>query len=355
VGCTIAAAHTDSPSLKLKPQPSYGSAGMQMLAVEPYGGPLLNSWLNRDLGIAGRVIYRRGAEPLTSALVRIDDSPVTIPQLAIHLDRQVNESGLLLNKQNHLVPLASLNEGLSAPYLEELLKRYLSFDKLLAHDLFLFPLEPARHIGRDGEMLASYRLDNLSSVFAAASALAAIEQPARHQMPLAVFWDHEEVGSASAYGAQSPFLLHLLERISLALGLQRADFLQLLQQSFCLSIDMAHALHPNYLDRHDPLHQPRLNGGIVLKSNAQQRYATEAELAARIVDRCNQLAIPLQYFVSRNDMPCGSTIGPINGATTGIPTVDLGIPQLSMHSARELIGTSDQLQLELLLRSLFTG
>lgn len=342
----ILGTHTDSPALKLKPQPEYMQDNMIMFGVEVYGGPLLNSWLNRDLGLAGRIFHADKNGILQESLVQIIDSPLVIPQLAIHLDRQIHDKGLLLNKENHLAAIASLKaENDTNEYLEDLLRQQVSFEKLLGHDLFLYPLEFPQYIGSDQQMLAGYRLDNLCSVHAALKAMTSSQRKRENELKLAVFWDNEETGSQSAQGAESPFLPHLLERILLGLQLQREDYLQLLSQSYCISIDLAHAMHPNYSDKHEKHHRPLLNKGITLKFNAQQRYATDGATAARIVNLCEKFELPLQKFVMRNDMPCGSTIGPITSTLTGIQTVDIGIPQLSMHSCRELIGCQDHVDM----------
>jgi len=349
---SIVGSHTDSPALKLKPHAEFRKGNMAMVGVEIYGGPLLNSWLNRDLGIAGKVVYSIEGEILES-LVNIVDSPLMIPQLAIHLDRNINEQGLLLNKQQHLSAIASTgikNENIS--YLEPLLERHLPpHGALLAHDLFLYPLEKASFIGYEGEMIAGYRIDNLCSAYGSMTALIEENAPLEDKIKLCISWDHEEIGSTSAEGAASSFLPNLLERIMLAVGKGRDDYLRLLASSICLSVDSGHALNPNYIDRHEPYHQPLLNEGVVLKINALKRYATDARTGGLVAELCRRENLPLQRFVVRTDMPCGSTIGPITAALTGIPTVDIGMPQLSMHSCREICGTKDYLSLQRLIKS----
>lgn len=355
--CCLVAAHTDSPSFKLKPNFEYSKGNMTMLGVELYGSPLLSSWLNRDLGIAGRITYLDKRGLLQESLVRIEDAPMVIPQLAIHLDRTANDTGLVLNKQEHLSALAAVNYQAAGSYLEQLLlDRCPSAKQLLVHDLFLYPLEGPRFVGPNQQLLSGYRLDNLCSVFAGLEALLSLpENPSSDNLAMAVFWDNEEIGSVSAQGAASPFLPHLLERISLSMGGTREDYLCLLCNALCISVDVAHAWHPNYPDKHDARHQPQLNGGIVLKFNAQQRYASDSRSASRVAAACHKLKLPLQNFASRNDIPSGSTIGPITAALTGMPTVDIGIPQLSMHSSRELIGCQDQQQMTQLLKELLEG
>lgn len=350
----VVASHTDSPCLKLKPKGEFRKSNMLLLDVEVYGAPLLTSWLNRDLGIAGRVTFQKKSKDILEALVNIHTHPLTIPQLAIHLDRKVNEEGLTLNKQEHLAALAALiDEEDDTPYLETLLKKSVPFQQLLAMDLFLYPLEKARFLGQDKKMIASWRLDSLGSVHAGITAFLKQKAISSTQMPIFVVWNHEEIGSSTASGAGSPFFSDTLERICLSLGVNREGFLRLLSQSLCLSVDLSHALHPNYPQKHDPRHQPLLSRGITLKTNAQMRYATEARSAAFILALAEKLRLPIQHFVSRSDIPSGSTIGPIHATLTGMPTVDLGYAQLSMHSIRELAASQDHLDLCLLLQHAF--
>lgn len=338
----IIGSHTDSPSFKLKPNAEFVKEEMLMLGVEVYGSPLLSSWLNRDLGIAGKVYYLDKKGNKKDVLVCLDQYPVTIPQLAIHLDRNVND-GLTLNKQEHLSALASVNPA--APRIQDLLKKELHAETLLASELFLYPLEKAALMGFEKDLIASYRLDNLESVHASLEALVSQQDIPQDTIRMAIFWDHEEVGSGSPQGAESTFLSHLLERI---VGNREAYF-QLLANSFCVSVDLAHALNPNYVDKHEPRHRPLLSKGIVIKSNAQQRYASNAHSIAVIVELCLKNNIPYQHFVARNDMPCGTTIGPITASKTGIATVDIGCPQLSMHSCREVVASEDHVSMIKLL------
>lgn len=362
----LVGAHTDSPCFKLKPQPCYQQNNMIMLAAEPYGSPLLNSWLNRDLGIAGRVVYSDQDGAVHETLVCLSDDAVVIPQLAIHLDRKINEQGLQLNKQEHLTAIAGLcsDADSAVQYLERRLCQILPMHKLLASDLFLYPLEAVRRVGRGGELLSGPRLDNLMGTHAAFLAIleAAAEgaegkgvdasmAPAMPMaMPMAVFWNHEEIGSGSASGAASPFFTTVLERICLHYKLGREAFLKVIAKSLCISVDLSHALHPSYQDRHDPRHTLLMGNGIVLKSSAQQRYAGSAPSVGHIVQLCSRLDIALQLLAPRNDLPSGSTIGPIHAAVSGMPTVDIGLAELSMHSCRELAACSDHLALCKLLK-----
>lgn len=350
IAAKLAGAHTDSPGFKLKPQAEYVKENMVMLGVEVYGSPLLSSWLNRDLGIAGRVVFKEKGK-IHEKLVDIKEHPVVIPQLAIHLDRGVNENGLILNKQDHLAALAGLDH--KKKYLESVLKEKFRYQTLLAHDLFLYPLERARFVGLNQEFIASYRIDNLGSVYAILQALLKNTKPDKDHLKLAIFWDNEEIGSETSQGAASPFVPHLMERICLSLGLGREEYMCLINQSLCLSVDQTHALHPNYPDKHEPRHMILMDKGIVIKSNAQNRYATNARSAALVADLCDRLKLPYQEFVSRNDISSGTTIGPIHSHLTGMPTVDIGYPQLSMHSCRELACIQDHVTMCTLLHEFF--
>ncbi|HSW86887.1 MAG TPA: M18 family aminopeptidase [Rhabdochlamydiaceae bacterium] len=335
----ILASHTDSPSLKIKPRPEIRIENMLALGVEVYGHPLLTSWLNRDLGIAGRIVVTDASGNIEEKLVVIDDSPLIIPQLAIHFDREVNEKGLTLNKQEHLCPLLGLDENQHS--IEDLLKRHVSFHSLLSSDLFLFPLERSRFLGLENELIASYRIDNLASAHACLTALACAHRPQKNTIQMAVFWDHEEVGSKSLEGAESPFFSEILKRIFHGLKLDKEDLFIFKRQSLCLSVDMAHAVHPNHLKALDPNHGPKLGKGPVIKYNAAQRYASNAFSAAQVIRLCQKLNLNVQSFVNRSDIPSGSTVGPLFAHHDGIATVDIGCPQLSMHSIREVMACQD--------------
>jgi aspartyl aminopeptidase len=348
----IVAAHTDSPCLRLKPHPLPNTQGYRQWGVEVYGGILNNSWLDRDLGIAGRVFAPEAKSP---TLVRFESHPVRIPQLAIHLDRTVNESGLILNPQRHLAPV--MGQGAEAS-LEALLERAAGapFNNL-TFELCLYDVQAAAYGGLNDEFIYSGRLDNLAMSHAALSAFVAgsTSTAPANAVQVMVLFDHEEVGSVSAHGAKSNFLASVLERTALSLGLDREAWLRLLPQSFLLSADMAHALHPNYPERHDGEHFPLLNRGPVLKANANQRYATDAATAARFHDAARRAGVPVQNFINRADLACGSTVGPGLSADLGIPTVDAGNAMLSMHSARELCGADDPVLMEALMRQVYAG
>ena len=348
----LVGAHTDSPGLRVKPRPDSGAYGWKQLGVEVYGGALLNSWLDRDLGVAGRVVLSSGDE----VLVNLQEPLARVPQLAIHLDREVNERGLLLDKQQHLLPVWGTGNATTGEFVALLAQQSGLSDSssIAAWDLCLYDLTPATVLGADRTLLASGRLDNQVSCWAAVHALtnAPVENSV---LAVVALFDHEEVGSESNTGAAGPLLEHALERLFLAVGASRDVFLRSLATSLCVSADNAHAVHPNYPDRHEPGHRPMVNGGPAIKVNANQRYATSATIAVFFEQLCRRAEVPVQSFVSRNNMPCGSTIGPITATRLGIPTVDVGVPQLSMHSARELCGTADPSHLASVLRLFFTS
>ena len=346
----LVGAHTDSPGLRVKPQPDTGGAGWKQLGVEVYGGALINSWLDRDLGIAGRVELKDG----TTVDVAIDEAVCRVPQLAIHLDRDVNERGLILDKQQHLVPVWGSGSPRVGEFAEWLAGRLgTTGGDVATWELCLFDRTPPSVLGGDESLLAAGRLDNQLSCWAAVDALVAAEDGGDLTSVIALF-DHEEVGSESTTGAAGPILEHVLERLALAHAASRADFLTQLATSTCVSADNAHAVHPNYRERHDPDHQPIVNRGPAIKLNSNQRYATSGRSAAMLRKVFDDAGVPSQVFVSRNNMPCGTTIGPITATRLGIETVDVGVPQLSMHSARELCGVEDPVSLAIGLAHYFT-
>ena len=339
--CLIGA-HTDSPNLRLKPNPEYASEGYAQLGVEVYGGVLLNSWLDRDLGLAGRVLVKGERGGIESHLVRLDRPLLRVPQLAIHLDREVNEKGLILNRQDHLAPVFGLAGGAAgaAGALGKLVAEAagVALDRVVGHELMLFDLLAPALGGHAGEFIFSARLDNLAMCHAATSAIAPLGRAgAQAAIAVIALFDHEEVGSVSAAGAGSSVLPRILER----LVPDREAFHQACARSSCVSADMSHAVHPNYASRHEPRHKPQINGGPVIKSNTQQRYATTAATAAMFAELCREEDIAVQHYANRTDLPCGSTIGPITSTLLGIATVDVGNPMLSMHSAREMAGSRD--------------
>ncbi len=379
-GFTVVGAHTDSPNLRVKTKPDVTTAGVEQIGMEIYGGVLLNSWLDRGLGLAGRVSIA-GPGGVEERLF-LDDRPLmTIPQLAIHLDREIMSNGLKLDPQSHLMPMWAL-EATAEVDLEAMaddsddsddsaqaaddaigLRRHVAdmldvtAGQILAWDLMAFDVQAPSVIGRDRELFSSARIDNLLSSFCGVRALAALvtgdgggASSDLSRTPVLALYDHEEIGSESATGAASVFLSSLLERIALAQGAGRADFLASLNRSIVISADGAHATHPNYAERHEPSHRIALNGGVVVKRNANQRYATDAASEGFIVDVAKAAGVPLQYYIHRNDLPCGSTIGPITAARLGVATVDIGAPQLAMHSIRETAGVADVAHLLATLR-----
>jgi aspartyl aminopeptidase len=321
--------------------------GYHQLAVEPYGGVLLHTWLDRDLSLAGRVSVR---EKDRTSMRRVDfERPLLrVPNLAIHLNRELRDDGLKLNAQRHLVPVLGLSdEGTLAELLcDELAKdggKRPSPEDLLAHDLMAYDTQPSRRSGPNGEFIHAPRIDNLASTHAALVALQrAVEAGPAEATRLVVLYDHEEVGSRSSQGAAGPFLEETLAR--LASGVEAAgpqNLARAVARSWLVSADMAHAVHPNYADRHEPAHRPRIGAGPVIKTNTNQAYATDAESAGFFAALCARVGVVPQHFVARSDLGCGSTIGPISAARVGIRTVDVGAPMLSMHSCREMAGAAD--------------
>jgi aspartyl aminopeptidase len=341
-GFRMVGAHTDSPTFAVRPIGDVRRAGYRLLGVEPYGGLLTHTWLDRDLTLAGRVAVRGpDGEPATR-LVHLPGAPLRIPSLAIHLYRELREEGLKLDPQRHLVPVWSHRDGSREDGLAELLADHLGVapDDILAHDLVTADTQPSARGGADGEWVLAPRLDNLASCHAGVHALTGTPSVAATQVLVAN--DHEEVGSGSAAGARGSFLEDLLRRIvAVTSGTDAQALPRALASSWLVSSDMAHAVHPNYSERHEAGHRPRLGGGPVIKRNANQAYATNAAGAARFALRCDDADVPVQHFVTRADLPCGSTIGPLTATRLGVPTVDVGNPMLSMHSCREQAAASD--------------
>lgn len=340
-GFRIIGAHTDSPNLRIKPHADLSRHGYRQVGVEVYGGALYSTWMDRDLSIAGRVLVRRDGG-IEARPVDLGKAVCRVPNLAIHLNRGVNSDGLVLNAQKHLVPVLGIGKEMD---LRAALAQAVSepADAILGHDLMLYDTEKARVGGIDDELVFAARLDNLGSCHAATSALLASKQAAHTR--LIVLYDHEECGSRSAVGAAGTALRDVLRRIVDATARERGSieqaFPRAIAASFLVSADMAHAVHPNYADQHEPQHLPQLNRGLVIKSNSNQSYATNGETAARFSLFSEAAGYEAQRFVVRSDLPCGSTIGPITAAQIGIQTVDVGAPMLSMHSCREMCGTLD--------------
>ncbi len=337
-GIRMVGAHTDSPCLKVKPQPELSRHGYWQLGVEVYGGVLLGPWFDRDLSLAGRVTFKHN-EQLHSRLIDFKQAIATIPSLAIHLHREAN-SGWNINAQNELPPILAQLQGETQKDFRALLAEQLQCEhaisdaSVLDYELCFYDSQPAAVIGLEHDFIAGARLDNLLSCYAGLQAL--LNSDSQHTQVL-VCTDHEEVGSNSACGADGPFLEQVLRRV---LGSEEA-FVRCIQHSLLISADNAHGIHPNYADKHDSNHGPLLNKGPVIKVNTNQRYATNSETSSFFKLLCAQAEVPLQSFVTRSDMGCGSTIGPITASQLGIQTIDIGVPTFAMHSIRELAGSHD--------------
>ncbi len=338
----LLATHIDSPCLKLKPKSVLLNQKIGQLTTEVYGAPLLHTWLDRDLAIAGKITFLNKKNEIESKTILLSEHPVIIPSLAIHLDRSIGEKGILVHKQDHLKAYFSLN-GAEDDLLNTI-KKHTEYKKLISFDLFLTPLEEPSLIGFHQEMVAAYRLDNLTSAFAAIHAICHAK-PSKNSLSLAFFWDHEEIGSISSRGADSIFATDLLERIRIASGMEREELYRMKARSLCLSSDLSHGYHPNFAEKYDPQNAPFLGRGIVLKFNANQKYATEQKGAAAILLLAEKHKIQVQPFASRSDIPSGSTVGSMMAAMTGIATVDLGISAWAMHSIRETISLQDEMDL----------
>ena len=346
----IFGAHTDSPALKLKPKSSITSHGFNQVGVEVYGGALFNSFLDRDLKLAGRIVLMDGEEVL------VHTGPyLRVPQLAVHLDRAVNRDGLTLDAQKHLQPITGLAEGGEHDVLADLAAiAGINPQHIAGYDIVTVDAQEPQLIGARREFLASARLDNLLSTFAGLEAIKAQDASANDHISLFIANDHEEVGSASRSGAAGPFLEDVLARLYSALGASDEERRRAFNRSIVVSSDVGHSVHPNYPERHDPANQPIAGKGPILKINADQRYATDARGAAFWARACAHAGIEYQEFVSNNSMPCGSTIGPITATRLGMTTVDVGVPILSMHSCRELTAVSDPYDLYLAATAVFS-
>ena len=355
-GVRLAGTHTDSPALRVKPRPVIQKQGYVQLGVEVYGSALLAPWFDRDLSLAGRVNYRDGEGRLGSGLIDFKRAIASIPSLAIHLDRGVNESRSI-NAEKQL-PAILLQEASDESFdfdslLLNALKQqaeHAGAEKVLSHELLLYDVQAPAQIGLHGEFIASARLDNLLSSYIAVQAL--IESGAEHSS-VVVCNDHEEVGSVSAAGAQGTFLKSVLARCLGENNNGAEDLERCMRRSLMLSVDNTHGVHPNFADKHDDRHGPLLNAGPAIKVNANQRYASNGDSVALFRALCEILGVPVQQFVSRADMACGSTIGPLTAAETGMPAVDLGVATFAMHSVRELGGSKDPAYLQQVIAGFF--
>ena len=351
-GLHMVGAHTDSPCLKVKPQPEKIKHNLLQLGVEVYGGVLLNPWFDRDLSMAGRVSYSDSKQQIKHTLIDFDKAVAIIPSLAIHLDRDANKNRTV-NSQNHLPPIVMQVGDEETVDFRELLKQQLlkqppqlDISNVLDYEISLYDMQPATILGLNDDFISSARLDNLLSCYVGLNSLINGDET---QASLLVCSDHEEVGSVSASGAQGSFLESVLARLCPDIE----QYHRMLQRSMMISADNAHAIHPNYSDKHDAEHGPKLNYGPVIKTNANQRYATNSESSAYFRQLCQQVDVPVQDFVVRTDMGCGSTIGPITASTLGVKTLDIGVPTFAMHSIRELAGSQDAFMLNKVLTQFF--
>ena len=342
----IFGAHTDTPTFKVKPNPDTGSNGWKQVAVEVYGGVPHQTWLDRDLSVAGRLVMRDGTE----VLVHVDRPLLRIPRLAIHLDRGANE-GQKLNAQSQLTPIWGLGEPRAGEFLEFIAAEAgVDAADVLGHDLFTVALDEPAYLGKDEELFAAWRLDNLTSTHAGVAALIAAEDTGS-RIPVLASFNYEEIGSMTYSGAQSPFLESVLHRL---MGDDFETYARAIAASAMMSSDTGNAIHPNFAEKHEPGHRPVPGKGPMIKVSANQRYASGAEEQALFRRSAEAAGIPWQTYVNRNDIPGGTTIGPISGTQLGILTVDVGLPILSMHSARELCGAEDPGRLADLALGLFT-
>ncbi|MGB4812389.1 MAG: M18 family aminopeptidase [Methylophilaceae bacterium] len=353
-GFKMVGAHTDSPGLRLKPKAAFASQGIAQMGVEVYGGPILATFTDRDLSLAGRVMVRNG-EAIQARFVHIQESIVRLPNLAIHMNREVNDKGLLLNKQTGL-PLIF---GLAADHAEahSQLMQYLANTlevaptDILTWDLNVVDTQKGMLWGMNQAFMANSQLDNLASCHAALSALLATHKP--DATCICALFDHEEVGSESATGAGGSFMVDVIARICHATKTSEENRLRALANSFFISADMAHAFHPNHAGSYEPCHHVLVNKGIVIKTNVNQRYSTNADTAARFMALCELANVPYQQYAHRTDLGCGSTIGPMIAASLGVPTVDVGAPMWAMHSLRESAGVLDHSDMTEVLKQHF--
>ncbi|MDG9928464.1 MULTISPECIES: M18 family aminopeptidase [unclassified Pseudomonas] len=351
-GLRLVGAHTDSPCLRVKPQPELQRQGFFQLGVEVYGGALLAPWFDRDLSLAGRVTFRESGR-VKSQLIDFEQPIAVIPNLAIHLNREANQ-GWPINAQTELPPiLAQISGDERADFRALLADRLASehgiaADAVLDYELSFYDTQGAAVIGLNQDFIAGARLDNLLSCYAGLQALLAA---GGDESCVLVCTDHEEIGSCSACGADGPFLEQVLRRV-----LPEGDtFVRVIQKSLLVSADNAHGVHPNYADKHDANHGPKLNAGPVIKVNSNQRYATNSETAGFFRHLCLAEEVPVQSFVVRSDMGCGSTIGPITASQLGVNTVDIGLPTFAMHSIRELAGSHDLAHLVRVLTAFYAS
>ena len=355
-GFRIIGAHTDSPSLKIKPGPcTVTSDGYVKVNVEVYGGPILSTWFDRPLAVAGRVIVKEDKD-LKERLIKIDKPVFMLPNLCVHFQRDVNEKGFSYNKQKDIFPLLSMIEdGVDKDdYLLNLIQQESGIEKanIVDYELYLYEYQKGIFTGKDEEFISASRIDNLAMVYAGLSALVETADKQNAYKIVAAF-DNEEVGSTTAQGAHSGLLMHTLNRICKNLGLTDDEYFRTVANSTSISADTAHAVHPNYSEKHDPENRPILGGGPVIKYSASQRYGTTAFSAAYFMEACEQAGVPCQKYVNRNDIVGGSTIGPALSSLSTIPTVDMGIPILAMHSIREFGAVIDNVYTKMAFQAYF--
>lgn len=356
-GFHLAGAHTDSPCLKIKPNPELQRSGYFQLGVEVYGGALLNPWFDRDLSLAGRVTFVDTSGAIASALIDFKRPLAVIPSLAIHLDRDAN-ANRSINAQTQLPPVLMCHAENVTPTFRALLLAEVQAQpggehahEVLDYEICCYDTQPPALLGIEQEFISSARLDNLLSCFVGVRALLAADGQRSAMM---ICTDHEEVGSASTAGAQGTMLQAVLRRIAGSHApFSEERYVRMVDRSLLISCDNAHGIHPNFADKHDSNHGPLLNQGPVIKINANQRYATNSETAAQFRQLCRDVEAPVQSFVVRSDMACGSTIGPIVATETGVKTVDVGVPQWAMHSVRETAGSRDCWYLFRILQQFF--
>lgn len=344
-GFKIIGAHTDSPGLRIKPNPANSTEGLMRLGVEIYGGPILATFTDRDLSLAGRISFKNDQGGVANRLIRFDQALLRLPNLAIHMNREVNENGLKLHKQHELPLILSMvtEEQLPQPYFTCLLQQQsgIAAERILSWDLAVYDTQKGVFWGAEHEFYADSQLDNLASCHAALEALLDDTVLTSGSTLVCAFFDHEEIGSGSNRGADGSFLPDVLQRITLAIGTDREDYQRALARSFLISADMAHAYQPNFPNAYEPEHKVIINQGPVIKVNASHRYSSESISEAMFASWCDEAGVPYQKYSHRSDLPCGSTIGPIASAKLGIRAVDAGNPMWAMHSIRESAGVLD--------------
>jgi len=355
-GFKLVGAHTDSPGLRVKPNAVNNKDGLQRVNVEVYGSPILATFTDRDLSLAGRICFLNEPNQIASRLIRFDEPLIRLANLAIHMNRNVNEDGLKLHKQNELpLILSAITEQLPDRYFLDLLARQsgLAVESILSWDLAVYDTQKGAIWGAQQEFISNSQLDNLASCHAALQALLAEDSLNSGNTLVCALFDHEEIGSTSKHGADGSFLPDVLHRLDLTQQYDRHEYARILALSFLISADMAHAYHPNFPAAYDPEHRIAVNGGPVIKTNANQRYSSEGLSEALFINWCRQAEVPYQHYSHRCDLPCGSTIGPIVSAKLGIRSVDVGCPMWAMHSIRESAGVADHSDMIKVLEQFF--